>query len=253
MPTEPAPFIDALCSPHLLAVGGVPAEPAPLFDALGSMRTLVATEIFYSLCIAFVLSLVLANIYRWTHQGFSYQRSFIQTVVLACIVICIMIMAIGNNMARGLGILGAMAFVRFRTPIRDPRDVIFIFASLAIGISCGAQVFMVATLGTLFFGFTAFFLSWSPWASRREFEGLLRFMLPADSKAVTSLPEIFGQYCTGTELIATREAIQGEVLEFAYQIRLIDPSYKVDLVDAIAKLPESSEVSLVMQRTTVEI
>jgi hypothetical protein len=43
------------------------------------------------------------------------------------------------------------------------------------------------------------------------------------------------------------------VLEFAYQIRLIDPSYKVDLVDAIAKLPESSEVSLVMQRTTVEI
>lgn len=228
-------------------------EPAPLFDALGAMRSLVATEIFYSLCIAFVLAMVLANIYRWTHQGFSYQRSFIQTIVLACVVICIMIMAIGNNMARGLGILGAMAFVRFRTPIRDPRDVIFIFAALAIGISCGAQVFMVAILGTLFFGFTAFFLSWSPWASRREFEGLLRFLLPNNSKAVGSLPEIFGQFCTGSELIATREAIQGEVLEYAYQVRLIDPSYKVDLVDAIAKLPEASEVSLVMQRTTVEI
>lgn len=228
-------------------------DTAPLFDALGAMRSLVATEIFYSLCIAFVLALVLANIYRWTHQGFSYQRSFIQTIVLACIVICIMIMAIGNNMARGLGILGAMAFVRFRTPIRDPRDIIFLFSSLAIGISCGAQVFMVAILGTLFFGFTAFFLSWSPWASRREFEGLLRFMLPATSKAAGTLPEIFAQYCTGSELVATREAIQGEVLEYAYQVRLIDPSYKVDLVDAIAKLPEASEVSLVMQRTTVEI
>jgi hypothetical protein len=78
-------------------------------------------------------------------------------------------------------------------------------------------------------------------------------MLPADSKSAQALPEIFAQYCTSTELIATREAIQGEVLEYAYQIRLIDPSYKVDLVDAIAKLPESSEVSLVMQRTTVEI
>ena len=109
-------------------------DSAPLFDALGAMRSLVATEIFYSLCIAFVLALVLANIYRWTHQGFSYQRSFIQTIVLACITVCIMIMAIGNNMARGLGILGAMAFVRFRTPIRDPRDVIFLFASLAVGI-----------------------------------------------------------------------------------------------------------------------
>ena len=228
-------------------------EPAPLFDALGAMRSLVATEIFYSLCIAFVLALVLANIYRWTHQGFSYQRTFIQTIVLACITVCIMIMAIGNNMARGLGILGAMAFVRFRTPIRDPRDVIFLFAALAIGISCGAQVFVVAIMGTLFFGFTAFFLSWSPWASRREFEGLPRFMLPAGSKAAGTLPEIFGQYCTASELVASREAIQGEVLEYAYQVRLIDPSYKVDLVDAIAKLPDASEVSLVMQRTTVEI
>jgi hypothetical protein len=228
-------------------------DTAPLFDALGAMRSLVATEVLYSLCIAFVLALVLANVYRWTHQGFSYQRTFLQTVVLACITVCIMIMAIGNNMARGLGILGAMAFVRFRTPIRDPRDVIFIFAALAIGISCGAQVFMVAVLGTLFFGFTAFFLSWSPWASRREFEGLLRFMLPVQSKGSSTLPEIFSQYCTGAELVASREAIQGEVLEYAYQVRLIDPSYKVDLVDAIAKLPEASEVSLVMQRTTVEI
>lgn len=228
-------------------------DTAPLFDALGSMRSLVATEIFYSLCMCFVLALVLANVYRWTHQGFSYQRSFLQTIVLASITVSIMIMAIGNNMARGLGILGAMAFVRFRTPIRDPRDVIFIFAALAIGIACGAQVFMVAILGTLFFGFTAFFLSWSPWASRREFEGLLRFLLPSDGKATASLPEIFAQYTTNAELIATREAIQGEVLEYAYQVRLIDPSYKVDLVDAISKLPDASEVSLVMQRTTVEI
>ena len=48
---------------------------------------------------------------------------------------------------------------------------------------------LVATLGTLFFGFTAFFLSWSPWASRREFEGLLRFLLPANSKAAGTLQD----------------------------------------------------------------
>lgn len=236
-----------------MQTNNLPQGISPLFDVLGSSRTLVAVEIFNSLCIAFVLAMVLANIYRWTHQGFSYQRSYLHTIVLACIAVCVMIMAIGNNMARGLGILGAMAFVRFRTPIRDPRDIVFIFAALAIGISCGAQVFMVAILGTLFFGFTAIFLAWSPFASRREFEGLLRFMLPANSRGTQVLPEIFSQYCTSAEMIATREAIQGEVLEYSYQIRLIDPSYKVDLVDAIAKLPEASEVSLVMQRTTVEI
>ncbi len=221
--------------------------------ALGPTEPLSSMDIIFSLSISFVLGLVLATVYRWTHQSFSYARSFLHTMVLATIVITIMIMAIGNNMARGLGIMGAMAFVRFRTPIRDPRDIIFLFASLAVGIASGAQVFDVAIIGTLFFGFTALFLSWSPFASRREFEGLLRFMLPPNSPSLDLLHDIFSNYTTQTEMVAMREAIQGEVQEYSYQIRLIDPSYKTDLIDTLSKLEDISEVSLVMQRTTVEI
>lgn len=225
----------------------------PLFEALGATRTLNPFEIFYSLCLSFVLGLVIATVYRWTHQGFSYARSFLHTIVLATIVITIMIMAIGNNMARGLGILGAMAFVRFRTPIRDPRDIIFLFAALAVGIASGSQVFVIAIMGTLFFTATALFLAWSPFATRREFEGLLRFMLPKESRSTDVLPEIFNRFCSDADMVAMRDAIQGEVDEFSYQVRLLDPSYKTDLVDAIAKLEDASEVSLVMNRTTVEI
>ena len=116
--------------------------------ALGPTKSLETMEVLFSLSVSFVLGLILATVYRWTHQGFSYGRSFLHTMVLATIVITVMIMAIGNNMARGLGILGAMAFVRFRTPIRDPRDIIFLFAALSIGIASGAQVFGVAIIGT---------------------------------------------------------------------------------------------------------
>ncbi len=221
--------------------------------ALGPTQPLSSMDIVFALSVSFVLGLVLATVYRWTHQSFSYARSFLHTMVLATIVITVMIMAIGNNLARGLGIMGAMAFVRFRTPIRDPRDIIFLFASLAVGIASGAQVFDVAIIGTLYFAFTALFLSWSPFASRREFEGLLRFMLPAGSPSHSYLQDIFSKYTNSTEMVAMREAIQGEVQEYSYQIRLIDPSYKTDLVDTLSKLEDVSEVSLVMQRTTVEI
>ena len=221
--------------------------------ALGPTQPLSSMDVVFSLTVSFVLGLVLATIYRWTHQSFSYARSFLHTMVLASIVITIMIMAIGNNMARGLGIMGAMAFVRFRTPIRDPRDIIFLFASMSLGIASGAQVFDVAIIGCLYFCATALFLSWSPFASRREFEGLLRFMLPADSPSQHYLHDIFQKYAASTEMVAMREAIQGEVQEYSYQIRLIDPSYKTDLVDTLSKLEDISEVSLVMQRTTVEI
>lgn len=225
----------------------------PLFDALGSTRNLEPEEALLALCISFILGMVLANVYRWTHQGFSYSRSFIHTLVLACITITIMIMAIGNNMARGLGILGAMAFVRFRTPIRDPRDIIFLFATLAVGIASGAQVFMIAFLGTGFFSLAAIFLARSPFASRRQFEGILRFLLPADSVGAERLDQIFPRYCSSCEMVAMREAIQGEALEYSYQIRLIDPSHRPALIDALSEIPDISEVSLIMQRTTVEV
>lgn len=223
------------------------------FDLLNGQNELILPQVFVSLCTSFVLGLVLASVYRWTHQGFSYARSFIHTIVLSSLVITIMVMAIGNNMARGLGILGAMAFIRFRTPIRDPRDIIFLFAALALGISAGAQVYDIAIVGTLFFAGAAFFLTYSPFASRREFEGLLRFILPNDSRSEEEIDRIFQEYTRSADLLAARDAIQGEAVEYTYQIQLIDPSFKTDLIDAISNLPGSSDISLIMQRTTVEI
>ena len=78
-------------------------------------------------------------------------------------------------------------------------------------------------------------------------------MLPPNSSSLDLLHDIFSNYTTQTEMVAMREAIQGEVQEYSYQIRLIDPSYKTDLIDTLSKLEDISEVSLVMQRTTVEI
>ncbi len=224
-----------------------------LFDALNGQNELILPQVFVSLFTSFVLGLILAAIYRWTHQGFSYSKSYIHTIVLSSVAVSIMVMAIGSNMARGLGILGAMAFIRFRTPIRDPRDIIFLFAALALGISAGAQVYDIAIIGTLFFGGAAFFLAYSPFASRREFEGLLRFILPSDSSLDAEIDQILRNYTKAADLLAARDAIQGEAVEFTYQIQLLDPSFKIDLVDAISGLPGVSDVSLIMQRTTVEI
>lgn len=225
----------------------------PIFDSLGPARALNGLQLLLCLIVAFLSSSLLAVTYRRTHTGFSYSRSYLQSMVLASIVACIMIIAIGNNLARGLGILGALALIRFRTPIRDPRDIIFLFASLAIGIAAGAQVFMVCFIGSAFFCLTAFYLHWSPFTSRRSFEGLLRFCAPSGNKLETELKDIFEQFTDSVEMVSLREGAQGELLEYAYQVRLIDPTFKTDLVSTMETLEEVSEVSLIMQRSTVEI
>ncbi len=224
-----------------------------LMEVFGPARMLGVEAMALALLISFVLSMMVAWVYRRTYQSLAYSRAFVHTLVLGAAVSCMMIMAIGNNLARGLGILGTLATVRFRTPIRDPRDIIFLFASLAIGIACGAAVFSVAVVGTLFFCAIALYLHWSPFASRREYEGLLRFLLPPQSDVERAVGGVLGRFCESSVLVAVREAAQGDAVEYSYQIRLADPTFHADLLEELQKLPDISEVSLLMQRSTVEI
>lgn len=219
----------------------------------GPARVLGVEQLLCAVLVSFVLSMLIAAVYRWTYHGLSYSRSFVHTQVLASIVTSILIMAIGNNLARGLGILGTLAIIRFRTPIRDPRDIIFLFACLAVGIASGAAVFSVAVVGTLAFCAAALFLHWSPFASLRVYEGLLRFCLPPGSWSREKVREVLAKYCSSAVLVAMREAVQGEALEFSYQIRLIDPTYHGDLLQELRQISDISDVNLLMHRATVEI
>jgi len=219
----------------------------------GTAQWLGAEQILTALLMAFVLSSVLATIYRWTFQSLSYSRTFVHTMVLGSMIISMVIMAIGNNIARGLGILGTLAIIRFRTPIRDPRDMIFLFASMALGIACGANVYGVAIIGTITIGSAALLLHWSPFASRRVHEALLRFMLPPNSASEEKVKDIMRTNCSAFSLIAVREAAQGDLIEYCYHVRLIDPSYQADLIDALHDIQDLSEPNLLLQRTTVEL
>ncbi len=220
---------------------------------LGPNRLLNLTEVLVAFSFVFILSSVVTTVYRMTHHGFSYSRVFVQAMLLASITSCMMIMVIGNNLARGLGILGALAIIRFRTPVRDPRDMVFLFCCLAVGIGCGARVFAVATVGALFFCATALYLHWAPFSAKSEFEGLLRFLLPPDSKSHEKLKSIFENHLKSATLIAVREATQGDLLEYSYQTSLAHADSQHLLMDEIRKLPDIEEPNLLMQRSSVEI
>ncbi len=222
-------------------------------NTFGPGRMIGIPQILFACLLTFVMSSVIASTYRKTYQGMSFSRSFIHALILGAISSCVVIMAIGNNLARGLGILGTLALVRFRTPIRDPRDIIFLFAALGVGIACGAAVFPVAVFGTIFFCAAALYLHYSPLASRRQYEGLLRFVAPAKTQHEPDIIDVLKTYCESFQLIAMREAAQGALLEHAYHVRLVDPTYQADLVDKLREIEGVSNASLLMQRSTIEL
>lgn len=219
----------------------------------GTTQWLGAEQIIASLLIAFVLSTAVAAVYRWTFQSLSYSRSFVHTMILSSMVVSMIIMTVGNSLARGLGIMGSLAIVRFRTPVRDTRDLAFLFACLGIGVACGAAVYGVAVVGTVVICGAAMLLHWSPFASRRQHEALLRFVLPPGSPSEDKVKAIMQETCSAFSLIAVREIHQGELNEFCYQIRLLDPSYQSQIIGRLGEIQDLTEPNLLLHRSTVEL
>lgn len=210
-------------------------------------------QVLLSLLLAFVLGKVVAVTYERTHFGLSFSRGFAQALVLGAVVASVLMMAIGDNLARGLGILGTMALVRFRTNVPDSRDMIFVFAALAVGVASGVRSFPVAVLGTLGFSAAAHFLSWEPARSRQRFDGMLRLWLPSDEAAAERLRAALTDHCHHFVLVAMRELAQGETTEYAYQFKLKRTSTQQELFRSLELVPGAGGVTFLLEDAHTEL
>lgn len=207
----------------------------------------------FTMLASYLLCHVIAAVYTWTFRGLSYSRGFVVSLVLTGLIASILMLAIGDNLARGLGMLGTLAMIRFRSSLRDIRDMMFIFASLSIGIAVGVQSYVVGLMGTLIFCFTVIHLTFSPFGLKRQFDGLLRLNTAADPHVDEQLKAKLKEHCTNYVLVNLREISQGERLEQAYQIKLRDPSYRTHLVSSLRIIKDISDVSLLMQDPALEV
>lgn len=212
-----------------------------------SLKTIVL-----SLLMAFALTQMIAAAYVWTFRGMSYSRGLVHAVAMGSIVACMLMLAINNSVAAGLGIAGSLAIIRFRTSMRDPRDMVFVFASMGAGIASGLRAHLAAVAGTIVFCMAAFLLASTEFGSQRQYDGLLRFRLPlnTDESAINAVLRKFTRKFT---LVTLREVSQGEALEHAYQVRLSDAQSRSELIAQIEKLQGIQGVSLLLQEPTVEI
>lgn len=213
-----------------------------------SLLTLV-----FVILLAFILSTALAFVYQATYRGLSYSRNYVQSIVLISIISAMVIQAIGDSLARGLGIMAAMAIIRFRTNFKDPRDTLFLFASLAAGISCGAFSFAVAIFGTLGFCLVALILYYSPLGPDHFFDGMLRFNMPTDGDNSENLKQIMQAHCRAFALVTIREVEQGRRMDYAYHIKLKSGSSSEKLLLAMKVMKDVQQVNLMMQEATVDL
>ncbi|MDF2671313.1 MAG: hypothetical protein K0R67_3619 [Paenibacillus sp.] len=115
------------------------------------------TKMLLSLSVAFVIGFFIYLLYKRVFSGVLYSKSFNVSLIGMTMVTAMVIIAVNSNLVLSLGMVGALSIVRFRTPIKDPTDLIFLFWAAAAGIVCGAGFYTLAIVGSVFIGLMLFF------------------------------------------------------------------------------------------------
>lgn len=207
----------------------------------------------FSLIAALLLSQAITAVYVWTHRGMSYARSYVHAISIAAVISCMMLQAANNNLVAGIGIAGSLAVLRIRIALRDPRDLVFIFGGVAVGVACGVRGFTAALAGTIVFVGTALALAYTEAGRRDDFEGLLRFQGPAAAGAEQAIHAALRAHAGRFALSTLREVRQGQAMEYAYQLRIERPEARTALVRALEAIEGVGGVTLYMQDSAEEL
>ena len=111
--------------------------------------TLSSSSIIVTVCVALICSLIIYCVYKFFYRGAVYSESFNILNVMLCLITSFVITTIGSNIVLSLGMVGALSIVRFRSAIKDPLDIGFLFWSIASGITTGAGLYPFAIVSTL--------------------------------------------------------------------------------------------------------
>ena len=106
--------------------------------------TMNPVQVILTLIVGLLVGLYVWFIYKKTFSGVMYSRTYGMTLVMMTIVTALMLMLINNSLTLSLGMVGALSIVRFRTAVKDPMDLAFLFWSISVGIICGATLYEVA-------------------------------------------------------------------------------------------------------------
>ena len=119
---------------------------------LENVTTVSILDIVLALVLAFCLGLLIFHIYKKTYSGVMYSSSFGVTLVALTMITTLVILAVTSNVVLSLGMVGALSIVRFRTAIKEPLDIAFLFWAIADGIVLAAGMIPLAVFGSVLIG-----------------------------------------------------------------------------------------------------
>ena len=194
--------------------------------------TLTLPMAIVAMAVALIFGLVISLTYMGTHKN-KYQQSFAITLTMLPIILTVIILFVGSNVARAFSLAGTLSIIRFRSAPGDPEDIGYIFFDIAAGLACGVGLYGYGALFVLLLCLFMIVISKIKFGKPNTTAKNLKITIPENLDYEGLFDDIFAEYTNSNSLVKVKTSNMGTLYELEYRIVLNGDNVPKDFLDAL--------------------
>lgn len=214
------------------------------FDFQDLSGTFSVMDIAIAMSLSFVLSVMIGLVYRATHRNVSYSQSYVQTLVILGMIISLIMLVVGSNIARAFALVGALSVVRFRNAIKETRDVGFIFLVMAVGMAVGTRFYVLAAVAAVSISLVIMIMNRFNWFHLNVQRQVVKVQVPADEDHTHAIQDVLIRHTDEFELVSMESIRGGALTELMYTVKIKKGGEPASLISALRERNSGQSVTV---------
>ncbi|MFG1614728.1 DUF4956 domain-containing protein [Nonomuraea wenchangensis] len=206
--------------------------------------TFSVADIAIAMSLSFVLSAMIGWVYRATHRNVSYSQSYVQTLVVLGMLISLIMLVVGSNIARAFALVGALSVVRFRNAIKETRDVGFIFLVMGVGMAVGTRFYLLAVVAAVAISLIVVVMHRFNWFQLNVRRQVVKVQVPSDDDYTTAIQDVLVRHTDEFELVSMESIRGGALLELMYTVKIKKGSEPADVISGLRERNHGQSVTV---------
>jgi hypothetical protein len=214
------------------------------FEVQDLSGTFSVGDIAIALSLSFLLSAMIAWVYRFTHRNVSYSQSYVQTLVILGMLIALIMLVVGSNIARAFALVGALSVVRFRNAIKETRDVGFIFLVMGVGMAAGTRFYTLAIVAAITISLIIVVMYRFNWFASNVQRQVVKVQVPPDGNYPQHVQDVLITLTSEFELVSIESIRGGALTELMYTVRLKKGTEPSELISKLGERTGGQRVTV---------
>jgi len=206
-------------------------------NVLSGLTQISLVDMAICLGLSFVIGLFILFIYKKSFSGVMYSSGFAISLIAMAMITTMVIMAIGSNLILSLGMVGALSIVRFRSAVKDPMDIAYLFWAIAVGVVLGAKLIPLAIFGSIIIGIILYLFS----IKRPSHKPYILVVNAVDDSVEPEVSRILKE--SVKKHIVRSKTVSKNGIEMTVEVRL--SNQESNFVNKVSELPGVSNAVLV--------